>query len=266
MKICRFETRDGRRAYGLVEEGHIIPLARPPFGQDDSAPTFERTGERLPLTDVRLLAPSVPSKIVGVGLNYRAHADEMKKPMPARPLLFLKPPTAALDPGMPIVLPHESSEVHYEAELAVVIGRTARRVTPREARECTLGFTCFVDVTARDIQRAEVQYTRAKGFDTFAPFGPWIETDLDPTKLAIKGSVNGTVKQRSNVSDMIFDAYELIAFASRGMTLLPGDVLTTGTPPGVGPLVAGDIFEVEIEGIGVLRNPVRREAEAAPSR
>jgi 2-keto-4-pentenoate hydratase/2-oxohepta-3-ene-1,7-dioic acid hydratase in catechol pathway len=252
MKICRF-IHGGRTHFGIAEGEEVALLAEPPFDR------IQRAGPTLPLREVTLLTPCLPSKIVCVGLNYRAHALEMKKPLPSRPLLFLKPPTAALATEQPILLPAESAEVHYESELAVVIGAPARRVTPAQAKGCILGYTCLNDVTARDIQRAEVQYTRAKGFDTFAPFGPYIETEADPHKLLVKGRQNGAIRQLASTSDMVFDVFELLSFASRGMTLLPGDVLSTGTPPGVGPLSPGDVFEVEIESVGLLRNPVRRE-------
>ncbi|MFN7131377.1 MAG: fumarylacetoacetate hydrolase family protein [Myxococcales bacterium] len=252
MKLCRFEHA-GAVQYGILEGDAVEVLSAPPFER------IEKAGRRVPLADVRLLTPTDPGKIVGVGLNYRAHAEEMKKPVPEQPLLFLKPPTAALDPERPIVLPRISGEVHYEAELAVVIGRRCRRVSPEEAREAILGYTCFVDVTARDIQRREIQYTRAKGCDTFAPFGPVIATGLDPRNLQVTGRVNGAVRQNGRTSDMIFDVYSLVSFVSQGMTLLPGDVLTTGTPPGVGPLAPGDLLEIEIEGVGVLRNPIVAE-------
>jgi 2-keto-4-pentenoate hydratase/2-oxohepta-3-ene-1,7-dioic acid hydratase in catechol pathway len=203
--------------------------------------------------------PVLPPKIIGVGVNYRAHAAEMGKAIPESPLLFLKPTTAALGPLSPIFLPRESEDVHHEAELAVVIKKRARRIRPEEAPAHILGYTCFNDVTARDIQRTESQYTRSKGFDTFAPFGPVIETELDPMSLTIRGLLNGDLKQEGHTSDMVVDVYALVAFVSQGMTLLPGDVLTTGTPPGVGPLCDGDEFEVVIDGIGSLKNPVRTE-------
>jgi len=252
MKICRCRIEQ-RVAYGLVEGDLVALLAEPPFER------IVRTGESVPLSDVKLLAPCEPSKIIGTGLNHRAHADELKKPLPDRPLLFLKPPTCVLDPEEPILLPPESTEVHHEAEMALVIGRKTRRVTAAQARECILGVTCFNDVTARDIQRTEIQYTRAKSFDTFGPFGPFIETSVDPRKLLVKGVVNGTVRQLGSTADMVFDPFELVAFASRGMTLMPGDVLATGTPPGVGSLSHGDVVEIAIEGVGSLRNPVLRD-------
>jgi 2-keto-4-pentenoate hydratase/2-oxohepta-3-ene-1,7-dioic acid hydratase in catechol pathway len=253
MKLVRVLSR-GRTSWGLLEGDRVVLLETPPWEG------LRRTAERLPLAEVKLLAPCAPQKILGVGLNYRAHAAEMKKPLPSSPLLFLKPPTALLDPGEPIVLPSESAEVHHEAELAVVLSRPARRVSPDEARRCVLGVICFNDVTARDIQRAEVQYTRAKGFDSFAPAGPWVDTAADPRSLPIVCRVNGEVRQRGDTSDMVFDVFALVSFASQGMTLLAGDVLTTGTPPGVGPLSDGDTVEVEIGGVGVLSNPVRAEA------
>ncbi len=260
MKICRF-LHQGSARYGIAEGDEVALLIDAPFDR------VQREGTVLKLSELTLLTPCAPSKILGVGLNYRALALQMKTPLPSRPLLFLKPPTAALAHEQPILLPSESEEVHFEAELAAVIGVPARRVTPAEARSCVLGFTCFNDVTARDLQRSDVQYTRAKGFDTFAPFGPFIETEVEPEKLLVKGRLNGAICQLASTSDMVFDVFDLISFASRGMTLLPGDVLTTGTPPGVGALSPGDVFEVEIDGVGLLRNPVRREQErslAAP--
>ncbi len=254
MKICRFVYQGGVR-YGIAEGDEVALLAEPPFDR------VQREGTVLKRSELTLLTPCAPSKILGVGLNYRAHALEVKKPLPSRPLLFMKPPTAALAHEQPIVLPSESAEVHFEAELAAIIGAPARRVTPAEARACVLGFTCFNDVTASDLQRADVQYTRAKGFDTFAPFGPFIETEVEPEKVLVKGRLNGAICQLASTSDMVFHVWDIISFVSRGMTLLPGDVVTTGTPPGVGPLSPGDVFEVEIDGVGLLRNPVRREQE-----
>lgn len=214
---------------------------------------IEREGE-VPATAVRLLPPCRPTKIVAVGVNYRAHAAELGKAVPEEPLLFLKPPSALLAPGGTIVLPPASRLVHHEAELAAVIGRRTRGVDARQAREAILGFTCFNDVTARDLQRKDVQFTRAKGFDTFAPVGPWIETAIDPLDLRIVCRVNGEVRQDGRTSDMVWDVYTLVAFISTIMTLEPGDIVTTGTPPGVGPLLPGDRVEVEIEGVGVLEN------------
>ncbi len=218
--------------------------------------TLRPSGERVVRNDTLLLAPVDPTKIVAVGLNYRAHAAEMKKPLPSEPLLFLKPSTAVIGPNQAIRLPSASHEVHHEAELAVVIATTTCRVSPQAARDHVWGFTCLNDVTARDIQRREVQYTRAKSFDSFAPVGPWVVTDEPVGDRTVIGRVNGEVRQRGRTSDMVFDPYTLVSYISQGMTLLPGDVVTTGTPPGVGPLHAGDRVEVEIEGVGVLANPV----------
>jgi 2-keto-4-pentenoate hydratase/2-oxohepta-3-ene-1,7-dioic acid hydratase in catechol pathway len=225
--------------------------------QDDGVVTLLPDGTRgrtYALQSVQLLAPCRPTKIVAVGVNYRAHAAELGKAVPAEPLLFLKPASAVVGPEEEIVLPRMSGLVHHEAELAAVLGRRCRRATPEEARGAVLGFTCFNDVTARDLQRKDGQFTRGKGFDTFAPVGPWIETAVDPSDLRILCRVNGQVRQDGRTSDMVFCVDTLISFISQVMTLEPGDVVTTGTPPGVGPLVSGDVVEVEIEGIGVLRN------------
>lgn len=213
---------------------------------------------RLDGPDVRLLPPVSPSKILCVGLNYRRHAEEMGKEIPEEPLFFLKPPTAVVGPDEPIVLPPESHEVHHEGELAVVIGRTARRIAPADVGAHILGYTLLNDVTARDIQRRENKYTRAKGYDTFAPLGPTIVPGLDPAALRISTRVNGELRQESDCADLIFPVAELVSRASHIMTLLPGDILSTGTPSGVGPIEAGDTVEVSIDAIGTLRNPVTR--------
>jgi 2-keto-4-pentenoate hydratase/2-oxohepta-3-ene-1,7-dioic acid hydratase in catechol pathway len=197
-----------------------------------------------------------PTKIIGVGLNYRAHAVEMKKALPEEPLLFLKPPSALIGPGEPIVRPPGYERVDFEGELAVVIGRRARRVTPADALAHVAGYTILNDVTVRDLQKKDVQYTRAKGFDSFAPVGPRVVPGLDPGNLRLVTRLNGVVKQDSSTADLIFDVATLIAFISRVMTLEEGDVISTGTPPGVGNLQPGDQVEIEIEGIGVLANPV----------
>jgi 2-keto-4-pentenoate hydratase/2-oxohepta-3-ene-1,7-dioic acid hydratase in catechol pathway len=207
------------------------------------------------LTAVKLLAPACPSKIVCIGLNYAEHAAELKMQLPSEPVIFLKPPTAAIGPGAEIVFPSSSQQVDYEGELAVLIRDRCKDVPAREAEKHILGYTCFNDVTARDLQRRDGQWTRAKSFDTFAPFGPWIAS-IDPADLDIKTRVNGEEKQSSNTSDLIFDVPRLVEFISNIMTLEPGDVIATGTPPGVGTLGKGDVVEVEIEGIGVLENSV----------
>ncbi|MEK6607454.1 MAG: fumarylacetoacetate hydrolase family protein [Myxococcota bacterium] len=200
-----------------------------------------------------------PTKIVGIGLNYLAHAREMQKPLPEEPLLFLKPPSALIGDGEPIVLPRGYARVDYEGEVAVVMARQARRVAPERALDFIAGVTCLCDVTVRDLQRKDVQYTRAKGFDTFCPIGPRIAAlggALDPRALHITTRLNGELRQDSTTTDLIFDIPRLVAFVSGVMTLEPGDVITTGTPPGVGALRAGDVVEIAIDGVGVLRNPV----------
>lgn len=213
------------------------------------------SGEVLAMEDVELLAPCQPSKIVCVGLNYAEHAKELKMKLPDEPILFLKPPSAVIGPGAEIVVPESSDRVDYEGELGVVIGKRCKAIAADEAQKYILGYTCFNDVTARDLQQKDGQWTRAKSFDTFAPFGPWI-SNIDSSDADIKTRVNGKVRQTSNTSDLIFGVPKLIEFISRVMTLEPGDVIATGTPPGVGRLEKGDVVEVEIEGIGVLKNKV----------
>ncbi len=204
----------------------------------------------------RLLAPVSPSKVVAIGLNYKDHAAEMNKPLPAEPLMFLKPSTAVIGPGDAIRLPPDVGEVHHEAELGVVIGKRASRVAADTAMDHVLGLTCLIDVTARELQRKEIQYTRAKGFDTFAPIGPCIALGLDPSAVDVEGWLNGERKQASNTRQLIFTVPQIVAFVSSVMTLLPGDVIATGTPSGVGSLKPGDTFTVKIGGIGELSNTV----------
>lgn len=208
--------------------------------------------------DVTVLAPACPSKIVCVGLNYTDHALELKEPIPAKPVLFLKPPTSVIGPGESIVYPISSKRVDFEGELGVVIGQRCKNVVNPE--QVILGYTCFNDVTARDLQKEDGQWTRAKSFDSFAPIGPFVSTNLDPINAAIKTRVNGRLKQSSNTRDLIFDVDYLIKFISRIMTLEVGDIIATGTPRGVGHLRAGDLVEVEIPGIGTLSNEVISEA------
>jgi 2-keto-4-pentenoate hydratase/2-oxohepta-3-ene-1,7-dioic acid hydratase in catechol pathway len=214
------------------------------------------TGDRWALPDVRLLSPFLPSKVVAIGKNYADHAREMGGEAPETPMIFLKPSTSVIGEGDAIRLPPSSEEVHYEGELAVVIGTPARNVGVDDALRHVFGYAASNDVTARDQQRADVQFTRAKGYDSFCPLGPWVETVLDPADLRLVTRVNGAVKQDGRTSQMIHGVAAQIAFASAVMTLLPGDVLLTGTPAGVGPIVAGDTVSVEIEGIGTLTNPV----------
>ena len=250
MRLVRF--RHGNRiATGAVEGDYLRPLAGTFF--ENPVPT----GEDVPLAEERLLAPIIPSKIVAVGRNYADHAEEMGGAIPDEPVIFLKPSTAVIGPGDLIPYPPASTRVDHEAELAVVVGRLARKVRSEEAGRFILGYTCGNDVTARDLQSKDGQWTRAKGFDGFCPLGPWIETELDPMDLAIECRVNGEPRQAARTSQLAFGPGALIEFVSNVMTLLPGDVILTGTPAGVGALEVGDKVEVEIEGIGVLQNEVR---------
>lgn len=231
-------------------EATVAAITPHPFGP------FSFTGEHRPLGDVRLLAPVLPSKVLCVGKNYADHALEMGGPPPERPMLFLKPSTAVVGPGDPIFYPLDSTEVHYEGELAVVIGRLCRDVPVQRAADVVLGYTCANDVTARDQQRADGQWARAKGHDTFCPIGPWIETDLDPSDLSLRTTLDAELCQDGRTKQMIHDVATLIAYMSAAMTLLPGDVLLTGTPAGVGPMNPGQVVAVTCEGIGTLTNPV----------
>jgi 2-keto-4-pentenoate hydratase/2-oxohepta-3-ene-1,7-dioic acid hydratase in catechol pathway len=258
MKIIRFAASGGGPAqYGWAEGGRAGKLVGDPFG------TYRREDLDLALGDLTLLAPLSPGKIVCVGRNYLAHAQEHGVEVPEVPLLFLKPPSAVIGPGQAIVLPPQSDQVEHEAELAVVIGRRARDATPEEAAGHILGYTVANDVTARDLQQRDGQWTRAKGFDTFCPLGPWIETSADPSDLRIVCRVNGVIRQMASTQDMVFGVPQLVAYISGVMTLEPGDVILTGTPEGVGRLGAGDRVEIEIQDIGLLRNEVRL---AAPGR
>jgi 2-keto-4-pentenoate hydratase/2-oxohepta-3-ene-1,7-dioic acid hydratase in catechol pathway len=241
----------GRRTGGLI----VAEIAGHPFGP--SAGEAKLTGASYPLADVRLLAPVLPSKVVAIGKNYLEHAREMGSEPPAEPVIFLKPSTAVVGPGDAIVRPVQLSQrVDYEGELALVFGRLCRDVPPARVPEVIFGYTCANDVTARDLQARDVQWTRAKGFDTFCPLGPWIETGLDPGDARLTTTVDGEVKQDSRTSLLIHDITTLVTFVTTVMTMLPGDVLLTGTPEGVGPLAAGDSVSVEIEGIGALTNRV----------
>jgi 2-keto-4-pentenoate hydratase/2-oxohepta-3-ene-1,7-dioic acid hydratase in catechol pathway len=250
MRLLRFRYGD-RIATGAILEDDTIKVLKGTFFEDPLP-----TGEEVPLDDVRLLAPVLPSKIVAVGKNYAAHAAEFGMTVPEEPLLFLKPSTAVIGPGDPIPLLPISHRVDYEGELAVVIGSLARNVKAEEAGKVILGHTIGNDVTLRDLQKTDDQWARAKGFDGSCPLGPWIETDLDPTDVFLQTRVNGEVRQQATTTDMVFGIAELIEYITSFMTLLPGDVLLTGTPEGVGPLSPGDVVEVEVDGIGVLSNPV----------
>jgi 2-keto-4-pentenoate hydratase/2-oxohepta-3-ene-1,7-dioic acid hydratase in catechol pathway len=241
MKIVRFLSGEKALTGKLVEDS-ILPL-------DGSSDAW-----RYMLGQVKLLSPCTPSKVVAVGLNYRDHAEELGLALPEEPLLFLKPPSSVIGPGETILAPPQSKRVDYEAELAVVISRTAKQVKAENAADYILGYTCLNDVTARDLQSKDGQWTRAKGFDTFCPIGPWIETDLDPSDLEISLYLNHELKQRSRTSNLIFDPFRLVEFISHVMTLAPGDVIATGTTSGIGPMKPGDKVEVRIEGIGSLFN------------
>lgn len=232
-------------------EEFIAGISGHPFG------SIQLTGERYSLSQVRLVAPMLPSKVLAIGRNYADHAREMGGEVPDEPLVFLKPSTSVIGSGEAISYPTALSQrVDYEGELAVVIGRLCREVPRERAHEVIFGYTCANDVTARDLQKKDVQFTRAKGFDTFCPLGPWIQTELDPSDLAITTSVNGELKQSSRTSKLMYDIPALIAHVSAVMTLIPGDVILTGTPEGVGPLDIGDEVSVFIEGIGTLSNRV----------
>lgn len=265
MKVARF-NHDGEIGFGILDEAEhgsgveIVELVGDPI-----ASGFNTTGRRIPFADVRLLAPVIPrSKIVCVGKNYLDHVEEMKDVTgigstepPAEPLLFLKPNTSIIGPGDAIVRPAISEQVEHEGELAIVIGSVAKQVPVERAMEVVFGFTCANDVSARDLQVKDGQWARAKGFDTFCPVGPIIETDLDLADTRIETRVNGEVRQSSSTGKLIHSVAKIVAHASEAFTLLPGDLILTGTPAGVGPLEAGDTVEVEIQGIGILRNSVQ---------
>ncbi len=250
MKLIRYSF-NGVEKFGEFDGEAIRPLA-------GELGRFEREHGASPLQlgQVRLLAPVTPTKIVAVGRNYSEHAKEMGRELPAEPLLFLKPPSAVIGPGEQIIYPPQTSRLDYEGELAIVIGRAARKVSREKARGYVLGFSCMNDVTARDLQSRDVQFTRAKGFDTFAPLGPVIATGIDPSNLELITRLNGEVRQHGRTSEMIFDCDYLVSYISHIMTLMPGDVISTGTPSGVGPMQVGDVVEVEIERIGCLRSSV----------
>jgi 2-keto-4-pentenoate hydratase/2-oxohepta-3-ene-1,7-dioic acid hydratase in catechol pathway len=252
MRLLRF--RHGERlATGVTEVGEdVVRVLQGTFFEDPLP-----TGEELPLEDVHLLAPVLPSKLVCVGKNYAAHAAEFGMDVPEEPLLFLKPSTAVIGPLDPIPLLPVSRRVDYEGELAVVIGRLARNIRAEDAYRVILGYTCANDVTLRDLQKTDDQWARAKGFDGSCPLGPWIDTDLDPNDATVQTRLNGDVRQHASTTDMVFGVATLIEYVTSFMTLLPGDVLLTGTPEGVGKLEDGDVVEVDVDGIGPLINPVK---------
>src|SRR5229473_6916848 len=262
MKFCRFVPSDpsvsaAAPLYATLEEDELREIPGPPWTQQQRLPS-SRSWKR---AAVRLLAPVAPGKIVCIGRNYAAHAAELGNEVPKEPLMFLKPPSSIVGPGEPIVLTPYSQRVEHEGELAIVIGRRCSHLSDSDdPLAYVLGYTCLNDVTARDIQKSDVQFTRGKGFDTFCPVGPHIETQLDPANRLVETRVNGAVRQSGNTSLMIYPCAFLVRWISRMMTLYPGDVIATGTPAGVGPLVARDVVEVSVAGVGVLRNPVQAPA------
>jgi len=255
MRIARIALKNGSVVFARIEGDIAEPLSAAPWA--DGVP---QSGERarVPFDPAMLRCPVTPSKILCIGRNYAAHAKELGNDVPAEPLLFLKPPSALLDPEGTVVLPPESERVEHEAELGVVIGKRCRAVSREDALAYVFGFTCANDVTARDLQRKDGQWSRAKGFDSFCPVGPWIETELDLHSVPVRCRVNGVTRQDGLTSNMIFDVPTLIAYTSRMMTLEAGDLLITGTPEGVAPIAEGDVMEVEVGGIGVLRNKVAK--------
>ncbi|HKW57212.1 MAG TPA: fumarylacetoacetate hydrolase family protein [Candidatus Acidoferrum sp.] len=258
MRFCRFAPLTPSSAhpnsplYGVLEGAQVREISGAPWF------TWSPGAHAWPSADVRLLAPVEPGKIVCVGRNYAAHAAELGNELPKEPLIFLKPPSAILGPGEAVRIPPQSQRVEHEGELALVVGRTCSRLDDAEdSLAYLLGYTCLNDVTARDIQKNEVQFTRAKGFDTFCPIGPHIETQLDPANALVETRVNGALRQSGRTSLMIYPVAFLVRWISHVMTLYPGDVIATGTPAGVGPLLPGDSVEVSVGGVGVLRNPVQ---------
>lgn len=253
MRIARFAHQDAIR-FGIVDGTDLVVLAGDPLFAG-----FETTGDRVPLGEAALLAPVIPrSKVIGIARNYRDHAAELGNEVPAEPMMFLKPNTSVIGPGDAIVRPPQSERTDYEGELAAVIGRVAKNVSTEDALDYVFGYTIGNDVTARDLQKTDGQWARAKGFDTFCPLGPAIETEFTPSgDVRIITRVNGEVRQDGTLGEMVHSVAEFISYASHAFTLLPGDVILAGTPAGVGPFVAGDTVEVEIAGLGVLRNPVR---------
>jgi 2-keto-4-pentenoate hydratase/2-oxohepta-3-ene-1,7-dioic acid hydratase in catechol pathway len=253
MRLIRFQTKNEPAQYGWINADLVGRIEGNPFAE------FHRSEATIPLDTVTLLAPISPGKIICVGRNYAEHAKETNSEIPTTPLLFLKPPSAVIGPLQTIYMPPQAEQVDHEAELAVVIGKRGRWIQPNDALTHVYGYTIGNDVTARDLQRRDGQWTRAKGFDTFLPLGPWIETEFDPTDAMISCHVNGELRQMASTRDMIFHIDQVIAFASSIMTLEIGDVIMTGTPAGISPLQNGDMVEVTIDGLGKLRNPVALE-------
>lgn len=249
MRICRYQVNDAT-GYGLIEGDNIAIITPDPYSK------WKRTGNTIVLSRARLLPPCIPTKVVCVGLNYIDHASELSMDVPKEPIIFLKPATSVIGHMDEIEYPTTSKQVDYEAELGMVVKKTARNIAEADAAEYILGYTCANDVTARDLQRQDGQWTRAKGFDTFAPIGPWIDTEFDPSSVMVEAVLNGVVRQSSSTENMIFGFHKLFEFITGVMTLNPGDVIMTGTPPGVGPMNPGDQIFVRIENLGILKNTV----------
>ncbi len=252
MRFARLLYED-EEYFGIIRGDDITLL------EGDIFDYFSETNIHVPLDNAKLLPPCEPTKIVAVGLNYADHAKEMGDAIPKFPALFIKPSSSVIGHGDDIIYPPMSKQVDYEAELAIVIGKTASYVSEGEAKNYIFGYTCLNDVTARDLQKTDPQWTRAKGFDTFAPIGPWIETELNPDNAEIKLMLNGEIKQHSNTSNFIFKTNTLVSKISEIMTLYPGDIITTGTPSGIGPMKPGDTVEVDIDGIGILKNTIKEK-------
>ncbi|HEY0575421.1 MAG TPA: fumarylacetoacetate hydrolase family protein [Pseudonocardia sp.] len=257
MKIVRYQTA-GAGAWGILEDGVVLATEGTPFV--DLAPTGNAVGA---LDEVRLLAPVTPATVLCVGRNYRSHAEEFGNPVPEEPLLFLKPPAAVIGPDEAVVYPSLSKRLDPEAELVLVIGRTARHVAAADAWDVIAGYTCGNDVTARDIQKSDGQWTRGKGFDTFCPVGPWVETDYDPEDVGVTCTVDGELRQNGRTKDLIFPIPYLIEYITRFTTLRPGDIVLSGTPEGVAPVQPGNTITVAVEGLGSLSNPVVAENGSA---
>ena len=254
MQLLRFRVGEDIPRYGWLHQNQIGLIEGNPFGE------FRRLEATIPIEKARLLAPVSPSKIVCVGRNYVAHAKEHQADIPEYPLIFLKPPSSVIGPNETIIIPPQSQQVEHEAELAIVIGKTGRWIPAEQATSIVYGYTIANDVSARDLQRRDGQWTRSKSFDTFCPLGPWIETDFDPSDAVISCYVNEDMRQMASTRDMIFGVRQLIAFITSIMTLYPGDVILTGTPAGVRPLSPGDIVKITIEGLGTLQNNVAQES------
>lgn len=256
MRIVRFQTPDSKKPkYGWLLDDKVGEISGNLFGR------YQRKEALTPLSDVKLVHPSEPTKIVCVGRNYVEHAKELGNEVPKVPLIFLKPPSSIISNGETIFLPPQSAQIEHEAELVIVIGKRGRHVTAENAKKIILGYTVGNDVTARDLQKSDGQWTRAKGFDTFCPFGPWIDTDFDPSDAVITCRVNGQMRQMASTRDMVFNVGVLIAYITSIMTLEPGDLIFTGTPAGVGELKDGDEVSVEIEGLGIIKNKVKAEKQ-----